>query len=157
MKPKKRQKICYNCDGEIDLDVIVCTYCAADLREEKPEQQYPAYNSSVKTLGSFSNTQTNQSLYPPAYSAKSEEAPHLEEPSLRETMLPVEEAEEGKNIFGPTVLFTLGVQLFFFGLLMLMFSHEGIVTLRWDATLWFLYLFASVPFLVFGYRALSKL
>ena len=52
MKPKKRQKMCYNCEGGVDLDVIVCPFCAADLRAEKPEQQASAYNpaSSVKAL-----------------------------------------------------------------------------------------------------------
>ena len=35
MKPKKRQKLCHHCEGEVDLDVIVCPFCAADLREER--------------------------------------------------------------------------------------------------------------------------
>ncbi len=153
MKPKKRQKICYNCDGEIDLDVIVCPYCAADLRAEKPEQQYPAYHpgSMVKNLNS-SHQQTMQSLYPASLPKEQEEAA-LSADSQEAAL--VEEKE--KNIFGPTLLFALGTQLFLFGVFMLLFSHKGAMILKWDARLWFLYLFASVPLLIFGYRSISKL
>lgn len=156
MKPKKRQKLCHNCEGEIDLDVIVCPFCAADLREEKPEQRRPSYNPSFMHV----NQQTNQSLYPPAYSIKSapEEAPL--EPEAREPVvaMPAEEVETvSKNIFAPVVIFTLGVQLFLFGFLMLLFSHKGVVVLTWNAHFWFWYVFSSIPFLYFGYKSIARL
>ncbi len=152
MKPKKRQKICFNCDGEIDLDVIVCPYCAADLREEKPEQQRPIFPPE----GTTKNQKTMESLYP------SSPRIHADLPQEDAPAAPAEAIEEpseakSKNIFGPTILFTLGVQLCLFGLLMVLFSHKGVMVLRWDARLWFLYVFASIPLLVFGYRSLSKL
>lgn len=152
MKPKKRQKMCYNCEGEVDLDVIVCPFCAADLRAEKPEQQRPSYNPSA----SVKNLNTQQSLYPPHYAAKApeeEETPAIEEP---EQMTSVVSEEEGKSIFGPTILLTLGAQLLLFGILMGLFSHNGVMILKWDARLWFLYVFASIPLLIFGYKAISK-
>lgn len=153
MKPKKRQKLCHNCEGEIDIDVIVCPFCAADLREEKPEQKYSSYVSNTHHMN---QKQTLQSLYPPPVG-------HVEtvyRESIHEEIDPsVEDAiEEKKNsMFAPTILFTLGVQLFIFGLLMLLFSHKGAVILKWDARFWFFYVFASIPFLVFGYKTLSKL
>lgn len=156
MKPKKRQKLCHNCEGEIDVDVIVCPFCAADLREEKPEQQNPS-NPFVRNLNQ--HQQTMQSLYPPPYKNNNESPP--EETSVEQEPAPAAIAESNdeskKNIFAPTILFTLGVQLFLLGLLMLLFSHKGVVLLKWDARFWFLYLFASIPFLVFGYKSLSKL
>ena len=66
MKTKKRQKLCYNCEGEVDLDVIVCPFCAADLRIEKPEVQRPAYDPNL----SVKNLNTQQSLYPPHYAPR---------------------------------------------------------------------------------------
>ena len=60
-------------------------------------------------------------------------------------------------IFLPTILFALGSQLLVLGLLMLLFSNNGILTLKWDAKLWFLYAFAACPCLYFGYRAILKL
>lgn len=66
--------------------------------------------------------------------------------------------QQGSNqMIGAILLFTLGVQLLMLGFLLVLFSHNGSVVLKWDARLWFLYAFASIPFLIFGYRALSKL
>jgi hypothetical protein len=152
MKAKKRQKMCYNCEGEIDLDVIVCPFCAADLRAEKPEQQRTPYNPAA----SVKNLNTQQSLYPPHYAPKAQE----EEPSeafAEEPALSIAETDEPKNIFGPTILITLGAQLLLFGLLMFLFSHKGSLILKWDARFWFFYVLASIPLLIFGYKSVSKL
>ena len=140
-KPKKRQKLCYNCEGEVDLDVIVCPFCAADLREERPEQARASFPNPQKN---FQDQMTSQSLYAPV--GKPMETPSDPEPNA-----------ESKNIFTPTVLFTLGVQLVVLGLLMLLFSHKGVVILKWNASWWFLYSLLGCPFLYLGYRALSKL
>jgi hypothetical protein len=153
MKPKKRQKMCCNCEGEIDLDVIVCPFCAADLREEKPEQQRVSYNAAA----SLKNLNTQQSLYPPHYSPKVAEASQEEVAVADESPVVSVETEEAKSIFGPTVLMTLGTQLLLFGILMFLFSSKGVMILKWDARLWLLYIFASVPLLIFGYKSVSKL
>lgn len=153
MKPKKRQKLCHNCEGEIDIDVIVCPFCAADLRDDKPEQRYSSY---VSTTQQMSQKHTMQPLYPVQ---ENRVEPIYKEPAPEEIgVMEQEVVEEKKNaIFTPTILFTVGVQLCIFGLLMLLFSHKGVVILKWDARFWFFYVFASIPFLVFGYKALSKL
>ncbi len=135
MKPKKRQKLCHNCEGEIDLDVIVCPCCAADLREEKPEQKY---SSSYVTQR---KEQPVQSLYP----------------SQEEPATAMQSEEKSVNPIFPIVFFTIGVQLCVFSFLMLLFSHDGEVILKWDARFWFFYLFASVPFLVLGGKYLTKM
>lgn len=168
MKTKKRQKLCYNCEGEVDLDVIVCPFCAADLRVERPEMQRPAYDPTL----SVKNLNTQQSLYPPHYSPRQTQQENVheepqynteeqqycsEEYSREEEMVgPVEEGEP-KSIFGPTILLTLGMQLLLFGFFMLFFSHDGLMTFQLDARLWFFYLLAAIPLLIFGYRSLSKL
>ncbi len=143
--------MCYNCEGEVDLDVIVCPFCAADLREEKPEQQRPLYNP----MTSMKNLDTQQSLYPSHFTPKSPQAQEggiaAEEPRVA---LP---EEETKNIFGPLILLTLGAQFFLLGALMFICSHKGVMILKWDARFWFFYVFASIPLLIFGYRAVSKL
>ncbi len=143
--------MCYNCEGEVDLDVIVCPFCAADLREEKPELQHSTYNPavSVKNLG------TQQSLYPPQFVPKSVEA--AEEAVAADPPIAEESGHEEKGIIGPTILVTLGVQLLLFGLFMGLFSTKGVMILKWDARLWYFYVLSSIPLLVFGYKAVSKL
>ncbi len=148
MKPKKRQKLCHNCEASIDVDVIVCPFCAADLREERPEEKTNSY-LSIKEA-----SQVSQSLYSsdfvkahPKEEVLTEDAPSAE----------VESNAKTSSVFLPTILFTLGVQLFLFGLLVLLFSHKGVVILKWDARFWFFYILMAIPFLIFGYRSLSKL
>lgn len=158
MKTKKRQKLCYNCEGEVDLDVIVCPFCAADLRVEKPEMQRPAYDPTA----SLKNLTTQQSLYPPSYAPEvTEDKSEEEEPveSSEPFREPIHEEEDGepKSIWGPTILMTLAAQLFLLGLLMLIFSKNGVLMLKWDARLWFLYILSSVPLAIFGYKSVSKL
>jgi len=156
MKPKKRQKLCHNCEGEIDIDVIVCPFCAADLREEKPEQRYGSFSSQVQHMGGspsfphIGHISTSETI---SASLKAVE----EEVEIKDVDPLEQDLEKPANVFLPTILFTVGVQLFVFGLLMLLFSHKGVVLLKWDARFWFLYLFAATPFLVFGYKSLSKL
>ncbi len=151
-KLKKRQKLCHNCEGEIDLDVIVCPFCAADLREEKPEAgRYGSHAVQKQVL----EAQTSQSLYPPPFPIKQPEpvpeapARHLPEAAALD--------EETPNLFGPTILFALGVHLVLVGILMLLFSHKGVVVLKWNANWWFLYCLGGSPLLYYGYRMLSKL
>ncbi len=149
MKPKKRQKLCHNCEGEIDIDVIVCPFCAADLREEKPELRYASY---VSTSQHQVRKAPVDSLYPQTgdkitYESRSEDVEGQED---------MGEEKKG-TIFLPILLLTLGAQVLCFGLFMLLFSHKGALVLKWDARFWFFYVVGSLPFLIFGYRALSKL
>ncbi len=158
-KPKKRQKLCCHCDGEIDLDVIVCPFCAADLRQEKPEQMRSGYQSFGVTEKS-QNYRTSESLYPSSLGQRSadavfEETAEVEPPALsRDEKVP---SDKLSRVICPTILFTLGIQLFVLGMFILLFSHKGTVVLKWDGTLWFFYVLAACPLLYFGYRALSRL
>jgi hypothetical protein len=150
MKTKKRQKLCYNCEGEVDLDVIVCPFCAADLREEKPEQLLSSFHQE----GSFTNVDTQQSLYPPPYAPRVREDQESEPAPLINTSF---NEEEPKNAVGPTILLTLGAQLLLLGLFLLFFSSKGVLVLKWDARLWYFYVLASIPLFIFGTKSINKL
>jgi hypothetical protein len=151
MKPKKRQKLCQNCEGEIDLDVIVCPFCAADLREEKPERQQYSAPSSVRNLN---DGPSFESLYPSPHAPKA--PPSMQPAEAQPQAAALESEEESKHSLTAIFVFSLGVQLCLLGLLTLIFSHHGVVVLKWSARFWFVYLFASLPLLVFGYKMLSK-
>ncbi len=155
MKPKKRQKLCYNCEGEVDLDVIVCPFCAADLREEKPEQQRSSFSASAHSVKQLGGT----ALYPPPRTEEPIYTPPTEELIMPREEAPSsqEESSDTKTTLIATALFTFGAQLFLLGVFLLLFQTHGALILKWDARLWFLYVFASVPLLLFGYRALSRI
>ncbi|MDP1608772.1 MAG: hypothetical protein Q8L98_05615 [Chlamydiales bacterium] len=158
MKPKKRQKLCCHCEGEIDLDVIVCPFCAADLREERSDQTRPVYPAAFGGVEKRQEQQTSDSLYPPSLSSRIETL--AEEAVVDEKLAGTDQkpsSEKLSRVICPTILFTLGIQLFVLGMFILLFSHKGIVLLKWDGTLWFLYVLAACPLLYLGYRFLSKL
>ena len=159
MKPKKRQKLCYHCEGEIDLDVIVCPFCAADLRTEKPESIRSVYQGLGGETRGNRNYQTSESLYPPSFSARTELPPKEDLASEQVLEKVPEEAPPSKlsKVICPTILFTLGIQLFVLGMFILLFSHKGVVVLKWDGTFWFFYVLSACPLLYFGYRGLSKI
>lgn len=144
MPPKKRQKLCQNCEGEVDLDVIFCPYCGADLLEEKK----PSTDEN-----SFERPQDK--LYSPPYSPKKAIALNLDE---EEPKVATEEKQGiPKNTFWATFLFTLGVQAFLMGILLFIFSENGIVHLKFDAKMWLFYLVFSIPMLYFGWKAIAHL
>ncbi|MDE3055619.1 MAG: hypothetical protein KGI80_02855 [Verrucomicrobiota bacterium] len=124
MKPKKRQKLCFHCEGEVDLDVIVCPFCAADLREERPASFRPPP--------------------PPISQVQTKVFPESS----------AEEQPQEENGWIPVVFFTAGLQLFLFGLFTLFFSEQGEVTLHWNAACWFFYCLIGGPLLYFGYKKL---
>ena len=89
----------------------------------------------------------SESLYP---------SPHVE----RDPTLAAQEKEMQADSLGQTAggiaLLSVGVQLFIFSLLLVFFSDGGALLLRWSSRFWFLYLFASLPLLLFGYRSCFK-
>src|SRR5262249_10937111 len=143
MKPKKRQKLCHHCEADVDLDVIVCPFCAADLREEKPEQQGKPAGPSVSRMASEGQGQVGGGLYSSA-------------PSYTVKGLPEDRAEElvdtEKSSLSAIVLCTLGAQLLVLGLMMLFLGSNGMLILKWNAKWWPVYLVGAVPLLFFGMK-----
>lgn len=134
MKQKKHQKLCHSCEGEVDLDVIFCPFCGADLLEERVEEPV---------------TEQEEHFVPP-YQPKT---------FLDEAVEEQRSHEEGKKeqILPSVILLSLGVWLFLFGFFLFIFGQEGKLTLNWSSRFWLLYITLSFPSLFFGYRFLKKL
>lgn len=150
MKPKKRQKLCYNCEGEVDLDVIFCPFCGADLMEEKEVEMVQEEND--EDVRSMSSKESITSLYPPLYQPENEdESPSPGSPE------PEKEADKPKKeTFFSLFFLTLGAWLFLLGILLFIFSENGEVLLRLNAKSWLIYLLFSFPLLFFGAKFLSR-
>lgn len=131
MKAKKHQKLCYNCEGEVDLDVIFCPFCGADLLEEKPMEE-------------------SEDSFVPPYQPKTALDEAVEEEKTKET-------EKKEQIIPTVALLSLGVWFFLLGFFLFIFSTDGFLTLRLNANLWFVYIGISFPILFFGYRFLKTL
>lgn len=147
---KKRQKLCLNCDASIDIDVIVCPYCGADLTESK-EQEFDSIDESPFDPAEYN--ENISSLYPPPHqSQKFEPEKTPEEPQFSE-----EEEKSKPLLILPIFLVSMGAMLLALGLFILVFSTNGAAILKWNAKYWFVYLALSIPFLVLGVKSLNRL
>jgi RNA polymerase subunit RPABC4/transcription elongation factor Spt4 len=152
--PKKRQKLCQNCDGEVDLDVIFCPYCGSDLLEEKK------VNLAVEEVEKVAASKQGKIHYPPPYTAskttplsfakEEEEETAVEPPQQKSQIVP-------KSPFWAVLLVTLGAQALLLGVLLFIFSEGGAVHLRFDAKMWLFYVIFSMPMLYFGWKSVSQL
>lgn len=152
-KAKKRQKLCLSCDASVDVDVIVCPYCGADLTQAKENLDEEIQNSLLYPEQNISP------LYPSQYpeNSYSEESSQNEESEIHESEEKMPVSQFNFSAVLPIFLFSLGVMLFTLGLFVLVFSTNGQAILKWNAKYWFLYILLSIPFVIFGYKSLDHL
>ena len=151
---QKKTKLCANCDGLVDLDVIICPYCGSDVLEVADSQSTYAPPHYRKNL---SAEETLCSLYPPPYQPKNIETADPSD-SSKEAAIEEEDFEKKKSkkfsSLLSTLFFSLGVNFFLFGLYLFVFSKNKELFLRFDASYWYLYFLVGGPLIFFGYKML---
>lgn len=80
MSNKKRMKMCANCDGMVDLEVIICPYCGNDVAQTQEK------------------TSHLNDLYPPPYQPKEENVKEREEEEKKVSIWPFFIFSIGVNI-----------------------------------------------------------
>lgn len=81
------------------------------------------------------------------------------EPQAEVVVQPVEAAPvqtKSTSPLLPMFLLIPGVFFLLFGMIMFLFSREGVLSLSWDAHYWFIYLGGALPLLYYGWRLLQK-
>ncbi len=150
MSATQKKKLCWNCEGRVSLEEENCPYCAVYLG--------PAPDEGVK-----------QDVLAPPYrlveteeeeSQKAPASPYEMEEQLAQAVQDVPELEETKNdlkqVIFPVAFLSAGSLFLLFGLILLMFSDQGTLTLSWNAEYWYVYLVFALPALFLGWRALSR-
>jgi hypothetical protein len=148
-KPKKK-KLCWNCEGNVSVEAENCPYCAVYLSPS---------GSSDKDLHSppYGKNQTETSSEIPASPFASQDVAPSEATKNDLSENSGEGFELMKNIIQPLLLLLAGSVFFIFGLALLLFSHNGVFTLRWNGSYWFFYLLLGIPMLFFGWLSLQQL
>ncbi len=155
MAKKNDQKLCWNCDGSISLQLEICPYCGADLA--RPQ------NTALKDPPSPWQTATVQKEVPPPpytgstsaadFSISQEEWKRtLEEKPSNEVK---KEEPSGRGEMIALLLLLPGVVFFLFGIVLLLFAREGFLTIRWNGNFALFYLVGSLPLLFLGWRSLK--
>lgn len=151
--PKKR--LCWNCDGSLSLAVDQCTYCGASLKEGANPKQAKK-KSSDPLAPPFAMLQE-------AKPAKAPQPPfdvlgkRLEEEEEEPPVVEAANSSDSTTVFS-SLLFLLGGSVFFlFGLVLWLFSQNGVFTLHWNGDYWYVYLSGGLALLGLGCRALKGL
>ena len=154
------KKLCWNCDGSVAMYEIRCPYCAVSLtdseEEEAPDQSYQSYLASNSQVD---DTQASFEEVPePIYSYYQEKEEGLQEKEENFEGVQEDEPIEAENSSSllPLILLLPGSSLLILGVALFLFSSEGHLTFQFDTKYWFLYLFAAVPLLYFGWKSLSS-
>lgn len=149
--PKK--KLCWNCEGNVAIDIDNCPYCAVYLHASELE----------------GGTHWNRGYSP---STKTEEIPappyRIQTPEDQVEILNEEESDEKlsswlslfsqlKSDLFPMLFLMAGSVFFLFGVVLLLFSQNGTLTLQWQESHGFYFLFMAFPLIVYGWKFLQQL
>ncbi len=163
MGKKNDKKLCWNCDGNVPLQMDQCPYCGVDLtvsagihsnfsfqedagggdpyyverKEVVPPSPYSRFNAAPVT-----DEEWNRAL-------DEEEAKKIENAPVRESPAKI------KNEITALFLLLPGIVFFLFGLILFFFSEEGVLTLQWNQSFAYFYFLGALPLLVLGWRSLQ--
>lgn len=141
--PKK--KLCWNCEGNVAREIDNCPYCGVYMHSLNPNEENDwnvPYDNKTEEIPS------------PLYQIQeSEDSPESEVPSLVSSNA----FQQIKENVLPIFLLMSGSMFFLFGLVLLLFSNQGTLTLQWNGNNWPYFLIFSLPCVYFGWKYLLQL
>jgi hypothetical protein len=158
MNAIRNTKLCLSCDGEVHIHAYQCSHCGQSLLQgDNTEEQFtPPYQSA----SSFDHENTfPEAPYKALASSQNLAISDEEWSEIQSGNSTLAQAEESQNTTTGTLttvlLMSLGVTTLLFGLLLLLFARDGVLTLSWTSSYWPLYLSISAVSLYFGWNRLQ--
>ncbi len=152
MSTQPKKKLCWNCEGNVSRQEENCPYCGVYLSpsslttEDEEEDLAPPYR-----LGASSEASSIPSA---PYHTPHEAAAVQNEPKPAIAIPSVNSPAKGVVV---SLLLLIGGSVFFlFGIALLLFSHNQVLTLQWDGSYWFAYFLISIPMLLLGWKYLMQ-
>lgn len=171
MGKKNHKKLCWNCDGSVGVHLNQCPYCGIDLTKKSDSLERSSFSFQEPAPSTFSSSENP--LGHPFQRAYQEEAiPKSPYGNLSVTQEEWNQALEGdsasqkneeegssshtdKNGMIALLLLLPGVVFFLFGLILILFSNNGVLTLQWNQSFAYFYFLGALPLLILGWKALS--
>lgn len=150
MNKQEKKRLCWNCEGSVPTQAETCQYCGVTV--------VPAsLDGSNHPFTPLYQPSAQQQITPPSHYKE-----HISEDHVTNSVQPESEASDSsflefKHVLWAVSLLLSGSVFLLFGITLGIFSHDGVLTLQWNADIWMLYLFAALPLLFFGWRSWSKL
>lgn len=144
-----QKKLCWNCDGNVSREIDNCPYCGVYLHETELEGSgwNPLYSPSP-----------SPDVPSPIYPFQSEEKTDpLEEENAEKASDRLLLWKQLKQDLFPLLFLMSGSLFFLFGLVLLFFSQNGILTLQWQSRDALYFLFLALPLIGFGWKLFQQL
>jgi hypothetical protein len=141
-----KRKLCWKCEGGVSLTEENCPFCGVYLSPSNPNE-----NSWLKPP--YRLVEEEQAVPPSPFTNS---APS----KIEKEVIPSPENEathDVQNVVITLVLLITGSIFLLFGLILWLFSDNGVFTLHWNSQYWFIYLAIAVPMLLLGWRTLQKI
>jgi len=146
MAPKKnRRKACWNCDSEVELDIMICPYCASDL------------SSSAGKRSEMARTPVLERVPEPIYRPMRAEVSRSAGAEVSEDSVEASGSDSTRSLLFTLLYFLLGSVAFLFSLALILLSEGEMLVLRWPAALWPAFFILAIPLLILGYRSWKRL
>lgn len=157
-QPKK--KLCWNCEGRVTLQDENCPFCGVYLSplgkvgesENKETLFAPPYRVEESDQEEQQVPAAPYAVQEESVSSRSQEAVKVASKIAASPLL----TSEMQTIVLPLILLLTGSVLFIFGIALMLFSQNGVLTLQWNGEHWYLFFIFSLPLLYFGWRYLQK-
>ena len=156
---KNDKRLCWSCEGNVSHHVTQCPYCGVDVRQPVARDEESLFKGFAS---SFQNVPQNGVPQPPyASSFKRDISVTAEEwnSSLneeKETPAMEDSSFAPKQEMIALLLLLPGVVFFLFALALTLFSHEGVLVLKWNQDIAYFYFLGAVPLLYLGWRAFRQ-
>ena len=158
--PKK--KLCWQCEGNVAKDIDNCPYCGVYLQAEdlgeieedsvwKPSYR-PSPNESEEIPSPIYQINSENEEKSEARKAAAREQEVREEPLIWNAIF----AQLKQDLF-PILFLMMGSIFFLFGIVLMLFSQNGTLTLQWqekDGIYFFLF---ALPLIGFGWKYLQQI
>ena len=157
MTKKNDKRLCWNCEGNVSHHLSQCPYCGLNLTQ-------PASREEKSVFKGFENPfqdPLQQDIPQPPYGRnQAHDFTVTEEEwnaALNEKKEPLKEEDAARTTKREMVALLLllpSIVFFLFGLTLIFFSSEGILTLHWNQDVAYFYFIGAIPLLYLGWRAL---
>jgi len=148
--PKK--KLCWNCEGNVSKEIDNCPYCGVYLHATEEESE-ESWNPSFQDERDGTQSTEDSDDVQPFTSEQLNRNSH----NLSNNILPSSLFSQIKSEILPILLLMSGSIFFLFGVILLLFSQNGLLVLQWNGNNWLYFLLASIPALILGWKFFQDL
>jgi hypothetical protein len=142
--PKK--KLCWNCEGNVSNTIDNCPYCGVYLHSNELDEDYSSWNPSYRP-----SSKTEEIPSPLYQGNHKEEEREEQEEQLKGSDWDQIFGQLKKDIF-PIFFLMAGSVFFLFGIILLLFSKDGHLTLQWESHTGYYFLAFAIPAAILGWN-----